>query len=90
MAKVLIVVYELDKEPSSNDYREIVRIIKNYDYMKIGGSEYCVYTNDSPQAVFDKLKPYIDSGDKLLIIQATNSKQGWLTEDQWKWLNDRL
>jgi len=87
---VLIVIYELHKEPNSQDYKNVLSIIKSYDCLKVGGSEYCIYTNDSPQTVSDKLIPYFDSNDRLLVITATNPKQGWLSEDQWKWLNERL
>lgn len=90
MKKVLIVVYELNKEPSSEDYKEIVSILKSYDYLKIGGSEYCIYTNESPGTVTDKLEPYFEKGEKLLVIKVTNPKQGLLTKSEWKWLNDRL
>lgn len=90
MAQVLIVVYELHKEPTSDDYKEIVKIIKEYDHMKIGGSEYCIYTDDSPQTVSNKIQPYLEENESLLVIKVTNPKQGWLSEDQWKWLNERL
>ncbi|WP_026166694.1 hypothetical protein [Gracilimonas tropica] len=88
--QVLIIVYELHKEPTSEDYKKVLNIIKSYDYIKIGGSEYCIYTNDSPQTVSDKLTAYFDANDRLLVIKVTNPKQGWLSKDQWKWLDDRL
>lgn len=87
---VLMVVYELRKEKDSEDYKGVLSVVKSYDHIKIGGSEYCIYTGDSPETVFDKVSPYIDSNDRLLIIRVTNPKQGWLHKDQWKWLNDRL
>jgi len=69
MKRVLIVVYELHKEPNSQDYKEVLNVIKSYDYLKIGGSEYCIYTNDTPQAVSDKLTPYFEAHDRLLVIK---------------------
>lgn len=62
-----MVVYELHKEPNSDDYKEIVKIIKEYDFMKIGGSEYCIYTDDSPGIVSGKIKPYIEDNERLRI-----------------------
>lgn len=88
--QVLIVVYELHKELTSEDYKQVLNVIKSYDYMKIGGSEYCIYTNDSPQTVSDKLTPHFEADDRLLVIKVINPKQGWLQEDQWKWLSERL
>lgn len=90
MAQLLIIVYELHKESTNKDYQAIVKIIKEYDYLKIGGSEYCVYTEDSPNTIVDKLKPYFENTEKLLVVKITNPKQGLLTEDQWKWINDRI
>jgi len=90
MAQVLIVAYELHREPTSKDYQSIVSIIKKYDYLKIGGSEYFIYTNDSPDTIVDKIKPYFESNEKLIVIKVSNPKQGLLTEEQWKWLNARL
>lgn len=89
MAQVLIVVYELH-DKSADTYEKIVKIIEQYDFLKIGGSEYCIYTDDTPQIVFNKLQPYINGKDRALTIKITNPCWGWLSQEQWNWLNDRL
>ncbi len=90
MSQVLMITYDLVKEKTSEDYKEVLNIIKSYDFLMISESSYAIYTSDSPQNILDKIKKFIDTNDKVLIIKILNPKQGWLTEAQWKWLNDRL
>ncbi|OSH24079.1 hypothetical protein EFNM313_1592 [Enterococcus faecalis] len=40
--------------------------------------------------MIDKLKPYIDKGDKFFIVEIVNNKQGWLTEKQWGYINNNI
>ena len=87
---VLIVVYELRKESHSKDYQGVLSVIKGYDHIRIGGSEYCIYTSDSPNVVFDRMSPYVDSNDRVLVARVVDPYQGWLSNDQWEWINERL
>ncbi len=89
MKHLYIVGYELHKEPPE-DNNDITAIIKTYDYLKIGNSEYCIYTDQGPDSIVNMLEPYFRKGDKLLVIKITNKKQGLLTDTQWKWINERF
>ena len=43
----------------------------------------------STQDIYDKLKPFIDDGDNILVIDMNNPKnrQGWMQKTFWQWLN---
>jgi hypothetical protein len=43
----------------------------------------------SAQELFDKIKPFNESG-KFLISETTSNKQGWLVKDSWKIMNKKL
>ena len=45
----------------------------------------------SADEVFKRLKPPLDENDYAFVIQL-NSKnhQGWLSEELWKWIHERL
>jgi len=59
-------------------------------------SGYCKYATTTWIVVFngtaDQLSKWIrdtgfSSGDRLLVIEVVNNKQGWLTEKQWDTIN---
>jgi len=37
-----------------------------------------------------KIKPYLDSNDRLLVIEVVNNKQGWLNKKQWDFINNSI
>lgn len=41
-------------------------------------------------AVFAKIKPYLDSNNRLLVIEVVNNKQGWLNKKQWDFINNSI
>jgi len=32
----------------------------------------------------------VDSNDRMLIVGITGDKSGWLPQDAWDWINERL
>ncbi|EYN05484.1 hypothetical protein W130_00325, partial [Staphylococcus aureus DAR3583] len=44
----------------------------------------------STSEMIEKLKPYLDSGDKLFVTEIVNNKQGWLTKEQWDFINHNI
>lgn len=54
-------------------------------------SSFLIKSNlESANDVFAKIKPYIDGNDKVLVIEVKNNKQGWLSRDQWKYINESI
>lgn len=89
MKQLLAIMYTLKKESKTN-YEEVFKIIQTYDYLKIGESEYLVYTASLPSVISTKISPLLKGREKLLVITITNPKQGLFTKQDWKWINDRM
>lgn len=81
--------YDL-KRPGQN-YDELYQAIKGcgawWHYLD---STWLVDTNLTASSIWDKLAPYLDKNDSILIIGVTRDYSGWLTPDAWKWINDRV
>jgi hypothetical protein len=55
---VLLVTYDLKKP--GGDYSGLLAKLKSYSWARLSESSYAIQTNDSPQSVFNVLKPFID------------------------------
>ncbi len=86
---VYLVTYDLNRP--GQDYAGLHTAIKAlgawWHYLD---STWLVDTHLSAQQISDNLVPTIDSNDRLLAIGVTSDYQGWLTEDAWKWINERM
>jgi hypothetical protein len=62
-----LISYDLDKP--GKDYTSIINAIKNMGGVKCLFSEwFAVTTHLNAKQIFDKLAPFIDSNDRLLIV----------------------
>lgn len=88
---VLLVTYDLNKEGTSKtDYNEFYKVRDTYDYLKLSESSYALYTNDTPQTVWQKLQPHTDKNDTVLVIHLRPSYSGQGSQAQVDWLAQRL
>jgi hypothetical protein len=72
--KTLLIFYDLIKPETSSDYENLIERIKNYSaWAKPCESTWFISTEDSPSKVRDDLKTYIDSNDKIVVIDVTGS-----------------
>lgn len=79
--------YDLKK--SGQDYKGLYEAIKSYGYwFHYLDSHWLIKTFETPNQIFDKLRPHLDSNDYILIIEVKNNSQGWLPQDAWKWLRE--
>lgn len=89
MKKVYNVSYDLNK--TGKDYLGLhSELKKTYEWYHLLDSTWLLYTSETADQIWQRLKSHIDGNDNILIIQVTNNKQGWLNQDQWTWLNARL
>jgi hypothetical protein len=89
MKKVYNVSYDLNK--SGKDYKGLHdELKKTSDWYHLLDSTWLLYTAESADQIWQRLKPHIDKDDFILIIQVTNNKQGWLVQDAWDWMNARI
>lgn len=88
---VLIVTYDLDRESNSSDYEGIIAIIKEEkNWAKLSESCYAMDTSRSPQHLFEKIKPLLDGGDRLLIFTAGSPYFGQHSKEVIAWLGKKL
>lgn len=87
---VLLVTYDLDKEPNSDDYKKILKIIKEYAWARLSESSYAIETNSSPKQIYSRIEPHLDQGDHILIITLKKPYYGYHSKEVIKWLDKRL
>jgi hypothetical protein len=49
-------------------------------------STWLIVTSESPSQVYNRLAAHLDSGDRILIIEAGNHIYGWLSKEAWEWI----
>lgn len=89
---VYLITYDLNK--ASKNYDGAYQAIKDASdgtWCHFWDSSWLIRSNySSAQFVFDKIKPNLDSDDRCLVIEVKNNKQGWLTNDQWEYINKNI
>jgi len=86
---VLIVDYVLSKR--FRDYHPLFEALKNNSSQSwhFSDSTWIVNTNLSANEYAERLLPYIETTDSLLVVRITREHQGWLPKEAWDWLNDK-
>ena len=89
---VYMVTYDLNKQ--GQKYDEVIDAIKNAStgvWCTFWKSSYLIKSNlTTANAVFEKIQPHLDSNDRLLVIEVKNNKQGWLSEENWDYINKSI
>lgn len=86
-----MITYDLNSP--GQKYDEIISLIKgeiSISYCSYWKSSFLIKSNYSANEIFEKLKPHLDQGDKMIVIEVQNHKQGWLTKTQWKFINENI
>jgi hypothetical protein len=82
---ILIVTYDL--RGAAGSYEEFFDALKSEDswshYLR---STWLVATNKSPDEMFQELRPFLRSGDHLLVTSLSRDRQGWLPHKAWEWI----
>ncbi len=89
---VYLITYDLNK--NGQDYENVINAIKDAStgaWCTFWKSSYLIKSNlSSADDVFKKIQPYLDSNDKLLVIEVKNNKQGWLCQKDWDYINNSI
>ena len=89
---VYMITYDLNKQ--GQDYENVIQAIKDAStgvWCTYWKSSFLIKSNlQTANEVFNKIQPYLDSNDTLLVIEVKNNKQGWLNEKQWKYINESI
>ncbi|MEL7833512.1 hypothetical protein [Fodinibius sp. Rm-B-1B1-1] len=85
-----ILTYDLNKEKSNDDYDGFYEVINSYGYAKLSESSYALNTNHSPTHIYQKLEPFIDDNDYVLVLTLSSPWAGRHTNEVLDWLNERI
>lgn len=84
-----IISYDLGKP--NRDYDGLFEELKKFDnwwhYLE---STWIIKTLDEPNKIFDKLKPYLDDDDNLLVMETGKKSYGWLPTKAWDWIKKNI
>jgi hypothetical protein len=89
---VLLISYDLNGSERPKTYTAVADAIKKgaASWRRPLYSQWWVETTSTPDQWVDYLKSLLDSNDRLLVTQMRTPYQGWLSKDDWSWLNSRL
>ena len=88
---VLIVTYDLVKEANSEVYTSILNVIKSEkNWAKLSESSYAMYTDMTPQMVYEKARRYIGESDNFMIFTLTSPYFGRHSKEVIKWLQAKI
>jgi len=88
---VYMISYDLNK--SGKNYDGVFEAIKkaSIKWCHYLDSTWLIKANySSANDVFNLIKPNLDSDDRCIVIQVENNKQGWLTKEQWDFINNEI
>ncbi len=88
MSKIYSISYDLNTP--GQKYEDLYTAIKSYPYCKILKSHWLVYTSSDANQIYNKLKPCIDTNDRIFISEVTTDQNGWLSNIACDWINKRL
>ena len=80
---IYMVTYDLNTP--GQKYEQVLAVLdfiaegKSYSFWQ---SSYLIKTDLSSEQILGKLQPYLDSNDKLLIIQVSDNYSAWLNDEQ--------
>jgi hypothetical protein len=81
--------YDLKKP--GRDYEGLYKAIKNCgDWWHYLESTWLVDSNFDASRIWETVKGHIDINDRMLIAGVTRDYSGWLPNDAWDWINQRL
>lgn len=86
-----MITYDLNS--SGQKYTEVIEAIKAAStgaWCTYWKSSYLIRSNLTVQQVTDKIIPHLDSNDSLIVIEVKRNYQGWLNENQWKYIRENI
>jgi hypothetical protein len=85
-----MITYDLNS--TGQKYDEVIKAIKDSGsyWCTFWKSSFLIKSNLTPNQITDNIKPYLDSNDRLIVIEVLNNYQGWLTEEQWTFIREKI
>jgi hypothetical protein len=82
-----IITYHLKSDPEKTDYEGFARVLQSYDYIQLSETAYAVATDEYPEHIFQKLEPFIDPEDCLMVVALCRFYMTHHNPDVLEWLN---
>ena len=86
-----LITYDLNS-PGQN-YEDLIQTIKDLSiyWCHYWKSAYLIKSNLSASQIVDKIKPYLDGNDCLIVVEANpKNYQGWLSEKDWEFIRKHI
>lgn len=87
-----MITYDLN-DPGQK-YEDVIKAIKGASdgiWCSYWKSAYLIRSDkQTADEVSNAITPYLDSNDRLIVIEVINNKQGWLDKDQWKYIEQQI
>lgn len=87
---VYLITYDLNS--SGQKYEDVIKSIKDSSssWCSYWKSSYLIKSSLTPDQITDKIKPFLDSNDRLIVLECTGKYQGWLKEEQWTFIKENI
>lgn len=87
---VYMITYDLNSQ--GQKYDELIKAIKDSSlfWCSYWKSSYLVKSSLSIFQFEANLSPFLDANDRLIIVEATKTYRGWLTDEQWTFINENI
>lgn len=87
-----MITYDLNS--TGQKYDQVIQAIKNSSlnssWCSYWKSSWLIKSNLSPTEIQQKIKPYLDSNDRLFIVEIKNNYSGWLTDHEWEYIRTNI
>jgi hypothetical protein len=87
---VLLLTYDLNREPDKTNYEGFYKVRDDYDYVKLSESSYALNTLETPAQVYARLEPHMDTNDSVYVINLKRPYSGVGLKDVNDWLQRNL
>ena len=88
---VYMITYDLNK--SGQDYENVIKAIKDAStgvWCTFWKSSYLIKSTLTANQISNKITPHLDGNDTLLVIEVKSNYQGWLSDEQWKYIKENI
>jgi hypothetical protein len=83
------VAYDLNKQ--GQDYSGLIKELKDSPtWARPSKSTWLIKTHESAKEVHERLAPYLDASDRILVIEVTANYSGYLDTQVWEWVTENL
>ncbi|CEJ74252.1 Uncharacterised protein [[Clostridium] sordellii] len=85
-----MITYDLNSE--GQNYEKVIKAIKDSSiyWCTFWKSSYLIKSNLTPGEIQGNISPYLDGNDTLLVIEANNNYQGWLSKEDWEFIREKI